>query len=302
VTDTPVPPPPPPDVPPQPPVPPKPAASAPHPQQRDLLTPGMLEALKKTKPWVRFLSILGFISAGLMILVALGVTVAGVFQLTQGQGAGAVLVGMSALYLVMGILYIFPSRFLYRYATAIGTALDAKYKSHAVEQALQQQKSFWKFAGIMALVIVLLYIPGILAAIAIPNLLTAMQRSKQKRSMADLRTIAAALEARATDQNEYPSTRSTGDLARVLEPTYVKAFPRADGWGNLFVYEGVDCIDENRCQGYVLASGGKNGKLETPPSELPRDTTETTENFDEDIVFANGRFIRAPEGAVPASD
>src|SRR5205814_4490670 len=43
----------------------------------------------------------------------------------------------------------------------------------------------------------------ILAAIAIPNLLTAMQRSKQKRTMADLRTIATAWEARATDLNKY---------------------------------------------------------------------------------------------------
>ena len=43
---------------------------------------------------------------------------------------------------------------------------------------------------------VVVAIIGILAAIAIPNLLTAMQRSEQKRTMADIRTIATAIEAR----------------------------------------------------------------------------------------------------------
>src|SRR5436309_8291808 len=75
---------------------------------------------------------------------------------------------------------------------------------------------------------------GILAAIAIPNLLTAMQRSKQKRTMADMRTIATAWEARATDMNRYnaagacsiPGTAITSDnLNTFLAPTYVKSFP-----------------------------------------------------------------------------
>ncbi|HYS55984.1 MAG TPA: prepilin-type N-terminal cleavage/methylation domain-containing protein, partial [Thermoanaerobaculia bacterium] len=51
--------------------------------------------------------------------------------------------------------------------------------------------------------LIVVAIIGILAAIAIPNLLTAMQRSKQKRTMADMRTIATAWEARATDVNRY---------------------------------------------------------------------------------------------------
>ncbi len=49
--------------------------------------------------------------------------------------------------------------------------------------------------------LIVVAIIGILAAIAIPNLLTAIQRSKQKRSMADIRSIATAWEARATDNN-----------------------------------------------------------------------------------------------------
>src|ERR671935_2822171 len=87
--------------------------------------------------------------------------------------------------------------------------------------------------------LIVVAIIGILAAIAIPNLLTAMQRSKQKRTMADMRTIATAWEARATDVNRYnaagvtfPSTGVTIDnLKTYLAPTYVKTFPERDGWG-----------------------------------------------------------------------
>src|SRR5438876_9249345 len=85
--------------------------------------------------------------------------------------------------------------------------------------------------------LIVVAIIGILAAIAIPNLLTAMQRAKQKRSMADMRTIATAWEARATDVNKYsaagafiPSTDvPAGTMNTMLSPTYIKSMPANDG-------------------------------------------------------------------------
>src|SRR5881394_1072448 len=100
---------------------------------------------------------------------------------------------------------------------------------------MRKQKGF----TLIELLIVVAII-GILAAIAIPNLLTAMQRSKQKRTMADMRTIATAWEARATDLNKYnaagytepSSTVDLSTLQQYLAPTYVRTFPSKDGWGN----------------------------------------------------------------------
>src|SRR5215212_4975972 len=86
--------------------------------------------------------------------------------------------------------------------------------------------------------LIVVAIIGILAAIAIPNLLTAMQRSKQKRTMADIRTIATSWEARATDENTYlvagaqftwPNVNvSYGALSTKLSPTYIKSLPQND--------------------------------------------------------------------------
>ncbi len=260
---------------------------------RDLVTPGMIDALKATKPWVRFLAILGFVLAGLMVLASLAMGAFGIYQVTEERLEAWVLVGMAALYAVMGVVYIFPSRFLYRYASAIAEAADANVKAAAIERALREQKSFWKFAGILTLVMLLLYIPAILIAIALPNVLSATQRSKQVRSMADLRTIATAVEAYATDHNAYPSVRTIDELAPLLEPTYTKSLPRVDGWEKAFFYEPIQCAPA--CAGYRLASAGKNGTLERPLADYEEGFVATADD-DADIVFGNGEFIRAPEG------
>lgn len=145
--------------------------------------------------------------------------------------------------------------------------------------------------------LIVVAIIGILAAIAIPNLLTAMQRSRQKRTMADIRSLATAWEARATDVNEYsvagaaatfPATSADYIATRVaaaLEPTYIKETPERDGWG-VMLAGGVS----GDGQAYSIESYGKDKVNQTGSEGGP------TQNFNADIIFSNGSFVQYPDG------
>ena len=149
--------------------------------------------------------------------------------------------------------------------------------------------------------LIVVAIIGILAAIAIPNLLTAMQRAKQKRTMADMRAIATAWEARATDQNSYgaagantftwpASNISSTTLLSLLTPTYIKSLPKTDGWNRNYGF-GMDGAAGTPTQVYAIRSQGKDGAFNSGYTAGTQ-----TNSFDCDIVYSNGAFIQWPEG------
>jgi len=146
---------------------------------------------------------------------------------------------------------------------------------------------------IIIIVLAVLTIPaiiGILAAIAVPNFLTAMQRSKQKRTMADIRSIVSAAEAYATDNNSYPRTLDE------LVPKYMARVPRVDGWGHGFDYQ---CVAEEaeRCTAFAIRSGGKDVHVEVADlREAASQEARATRNFDCDIIYSHGQFVEYPEG------
>ena len=144
--------------------------------------------------------------------------------------------------------------------------------------------------------LIVVAIIGILAAIAIPNLLTAMQRSRQKRTMADMRTIATAWEARATDVNAYnaagiswpTSTNGISALSTMLAPTYIKQLPVYDGWS-------VEFKQGSTTSSYAIRSTGAD-KADDSSNPTSANSAITTGNFDCDIIYSDGTFVKYPEG------
>ena len=140
--------------------------------------------------------------------------------------------------------------------------------------------------------LIVVAIIGIIAAIAIPNLLNAINRGRQKRSMADMRTVGTALGLYQVDWSQFPANVTTmGGVTAYLTPTYIQKLPLTDGWNHNF-YLNTDATG----QGYTIASGGKNGNTTPVWVTAGGQTGGKTTNFDDDIIFINGQFIQWPEG------
>lgn len=141
---------------------------------------------------------------------------------------------------------------------------------------------------------------GIVAAIAIPNLLTAKQRASQKRTMADIRSLAVAAEAYAADNNQYPKASAPAGLTEALVPKYIKSVPVVDGWGHEFRYtclKDATAPQSEKCVGYVIGSAGRDGRFEHDSLlETLAEEPKATTNFDCDIVYSDGKFVEYPEG------
>ena len=141
--------------------------------------------------------------------------------------------------------------------------------------------------------LIVVAIIGIIAAIAIPNLLNAIDRAKQKRTMADIRSVGTATEAYAVDVNFYPrnvssltSVDGTGNsnLGKWVSPVFIRSIPGQDGWGGDIRYQSDTVGSE-----YTVISYGKDGARSTTSSGKTLD-------FDCDIVYQVGGFVAWPEG------
>jgi len=143
---------------------------------------------------------------------------------------------------------------------------------------------------------VLIGIVGIIAAIAVPNILMAKSRAQQKRTMADLRTLGTSVEAYKADNDAYPNASSIDALVPMLSPKYIQTAPTTDGWTHPLMYF---CYKQEagRCLGYVLGSGGRDGMFEhSEPRLYVESPAGATTNFNCDLIFADGQFIEYPEG------
>jgi hypothetical protein len=133
-----------------------------------VMTDTIINALKKTRPWVLFLAILGFLGAALTLLVGIGAALGGMFE---GVGAaeqtpfnGGMMIGLGVVYGAMALIYFFSSLYLLRYAGAI-KRLSSSLSVADLEAALTQQASFWKLIGILALISIVLMVVMLLAGL-----------------------------------------------------------------------------------------------------------------------------------------
>jgi hypothetical protein len=145
-----------------------------------ILTETMLLYLKGASPWLRFIGVLGFVGTGfsalggVIFLVAVPLMgqvwneIPGFESFSAGMVGAVFSGGMGVFIIGASALMFFPSLFVYRFGEKIrsylGTGADRD-----LEQAFKNNKSLWKFYGIICIIylafVPLMVIGGIIASV-----------------------------------------------------------------------------------------------------------------------------------------
>ncbi|WP_233269906.1 DUF5362 family protein [Polaribacter sp. L3A8] len=113
--------------------------------------------LKETAKWAKFLSIMGFILIGLMLVFAIFSTtifeLAAQMQPNIPKGLGAT---MTATYLVLSVVYFFPVYYLLQFSMKMKKALATK-SDETLTKSFEMLKSHYKFIGVFTIITLSLY-------------------------------------------------------------------------------------------------------------------------------------------------
>jgi prepilin-type N-terminal cleavage/methylation domain-containing protein len=168
--------------------------------------------------------------------------------------------------------------------------------------------------------LIVVAIIGILAALLIPNAITAIQKGKQKSTMKDIVTMATGAADWITDHGAWEAEGlvNAGALSgpqdpfiTAIAPFYVKIVPYRDSWGAPFeIYLGTASdvfgilTADVGTDDFVICSGGRNRTVAGEPSPfVPTDpeasiyTLNTMADFDNDLVNWSGSWVIAPRTA-----
>ncbi|MDP2877579.1 MAG: DUF4339 domain-containing protein [Holophaga sp.] len=118
------------------------------------VSPSIVALLRQTKPWVRLLAVLGFIGIGLMLVGSFAMLALG-SSFGKGLPAGFGF-GMMLAYMLMAGIQLPAVLFLNRYASRIASLVNSNSPSD-LEEALSAQKSFWRYIGILTLILLCIY-------------------------------------------------------------------------------------------------------------------------------------------------
>ena len=158
---------------------------------------------------------------------------------------------------------------------------------------------------------------GIIAAILIPNLLSSMQKAKQKRTVADVRNVGVAWMSWLTDQvgaaaagatKVYDassfSERTYAEIYGYLHPDdtffYMQEIPQFDGWRAPLSFGQADSLLASNIL-IVCSSGADRTLTGGRCTESHAIGAFVATDFNQDIIWADGYFVRWPSSLGLAS-
>lgn len=143
--------------------------TAPDPLNNLAVNPEIKNYLIEAAKWARFMGLVGYVFVGLLVVGAFSVSAFMNFVskrsptgLAENPAAStAFTVAMGAYFLVIALVYYFPSRYLHQFG--VKTILALRHNEQiSFTHAFSQLKSFFKFFGILTLIVLVFYGLGLL--------------------------------------------------------------------------------------------------------------------------------------------
>ncbi len=116
--------------------------------------------IAETIKWAKFISIVGFVVIGLMVIMAFGM--GAIFGMLEGnlqQEAQMPFPSFlfTVIYLIIALIYFFPVYYLYQFTSKMKTAIKTE-NGRLMDEAFGYLKAHYKFIGIIIAIGVGLYV------------------------------------------------------------------------------------------------------------------------------------------------
>jgi hypothetical protein len=123
----------------------------------------ILNNLNSTRKWTTFLSVLGFIFLGLLIVAGLTTSLFLTTFKTQEANLGIPESTMIIIFVVVGAIYFFPVFFLFRFSRKIRDAIQ-NLDSQKLLKGLNNLRLYFTYIGVMVIVVLSIYVVALIAA------------------------------------------------------------------------------------------------------------------------------------------
>jgi heme/copper-type cytochrome/quinol oxidase subunit 2 len=125
--------------------------------------PEILDHLNSTRKWTMFLSVLGFIFLGLLIVAGLATSLFLTTFKTTEANLGVPESMMILIFIIVGAIYFFPVFFLFRFSRNTRDAIQNLDKQK-LKKGFRNLRLYFTYIGIMVIVVLTIYVVALVFA------------------------------------------------------------------------------------------------------------------------------------------
>jgi amino acid transporter len=126
------------------------------------LGPEDLKNLNSTRKWTMFLSVLGFIFLGLLIIVGVATSTFLTAFKSKEVNLGVPESLMIVMFIIIAAIYFFPVLFLFRFSRNTRDAIH-NHDKLKLEKAFRNLRTYFTYIGVMVIIVLSIYLQLVLA-------------------------------------------------------------------------------------------------------------------------------------------